>query len=105
MSITVHMPNEKLAKAFLAAKPDNVDAKNVTVKVAEPLTQDLKLVNNSSNPKKGRRLGVMSVTKLENAQLRLLLKYIFTNDEVYNSLPADVLRYPEALNKLAGRYS
>ena len=105
MSINVHMPNEKLAKAFLAAKPDNVDAKNVTVKVAEPLTQDLKLVNNSSNPKKGRRLGVMSVTKLENAQLGLLLKYIFTNDEVYNSLPADVLRYPEALNKLAGRYS
>ena len=72
---------------------------------AEPLTKDLKLVNNSSNPKKGRRLGVMSVTKLENAQLGLLLKYIFTNDEVYNSLPADVLRYPEALNKLAGRYS
>ena len=72
---------------------------------SEPLTQDLKLVNNSSNPKKGRRLGVMSVTKLENAQLGLLLKYIFTNDEVYNSLPADVLRYPEALNKLAGRYS
>ena len=105
MSITVHMPNQKLAKAFLAAKPDNVDAKNVTVKVAEPLTQDLKLVNNSSNPKKGRRLGVMSVTKLENAQLGLLLKYIFTNDEVYNSLPADVLRYPEALNKLASRYS
>ena len=105
MSITVHMPNEKLAKAFLAAKPDNVDAKNVTVKVAEPLTQDLKLVNNSSNPKKGRRLGVMSVTKLENAQLGLLLKYIFTNDEVYTSLPADVLRYPEALNKLASRYS
>ena len=105
MSITVHMPNEKLAKAFLAAKPDNVDAKNVTVKVAEPLTQDLKLVNNSSNPKKGRRLGVMSVTKLENAQLGLLLKYIFTNDEVYNSLPADVLRYPESLNKLANRYS
>ena len=89
MSITVHMPNEKLAKAFLAAKPDNVDAKGVTVKVA----------------KKGKGVGVMSVTKAENAQLGLLLKYIITNDEVYNSLPADVLRYPEALNKLAGRYS
>ena len=89
MSITVHMPNEKLAKAFLAAKPDNVDAKNVTVKVA----------------KKGKRVGVMSVTKAENAQLGLLLKYIITNDEVYNSLPADVLRYPESLNKLANRYS
>ena len=54
---------------------------------------------------KGKRLGVMSITKAENAQLGLLLKYIFTNDEVYNSLPADVLRYPEALNKLASRYS
>ena len=89
MSITVHMPNEKLAKAFLAAKPDNVDAKGVTVKVA----------------KKGKRLGVMSITKAENAQLGLLLKYIFTNDEVYNSLPADVLQFPESLNKLASRYS
>ena len=54
---------------------------------------------------KGKRLGVMSITKAENAALGLLLKYIYTNDEVYNSLPADVLRYPEALNKLAGRYS
>ncbi len=54
---------------------------------------------------KGKRLGVMSITKAENAQLGLLLKYIFTNDEVYNSLPADVLRYPESLNKLASRYS
>ena len=89
MSITVHMPNEKLAKAFLAAKPDNVDAKNVTVKVA----------------KKGKRLGVMSITKAENAALGLLLKYIYTNDEVYNSLPADVLQFPESLNKLANRYS
>ena len=90
MSITVHMPNEKLAKAFLAAKPDNVDAKNVTVKVAK------------TNRKK---IGVVGVTREENAQLGLLLKYIFTNDEVYNSLPADVLRYPESLNKLANRYS
>lgn len=97
MSITVHMPNEKLAKAFLAAKPDNVDAKNVTVKVAKP---DVTRTKTNS-----RRVGVMSITKAENAQLGLLLKYIFTNDEVYNSLPADVLRYPESLNKLANRYS
>ena len=97
MSITVEMPNEKLAKAFLAAKPDNVDAKNVTVKVAKP---DVTRTKTNS-----RRVGVMSITKAENAQLGLLLKYIFTNDEVYNSLPADVLRYPESLNKLANRFS
>ena len=100
MSITVHMPNEKVAKAFLAAKPDNVDAKGVTVKVDDKLSLGLSRTKTNS-----KRLGVMSITKAENAQLGLLLKYIFTNDEVYNSLPADVLRYPESLNKLAGRYS
>ena len=52
-----------------------------------------------------KRVGVMSITKAENAALGLLLKYIYTNDEVYNSLPADVLQFPEALNKLASRYS
>ena len=52
-----------------------------------------------------KKIGVVGVTKAENAQLGLLLKYIVTNDEVYNSLPEDVLRYPESLNKLASRYS
>jgi hypothetical protein len=52
-----------------------------------------------------KRLGVMGITKAENAQLGLLLKYIYTNDEVYNSLPTDVLQFPESLNKLAARYS
>ena len=45
------------------------------------------------------------ITKKENAQLGLLLKYIFTNDEVFNSLPEDVLQFPDDLNKLAARYS
>ena len=50
-------------------------------------------------------IGVVGVSKVESAQLGLLLKYIFTNDDVYNALPEDVLRYPDALRKLAGRYS
>ena len=107
MSITVHMPNEKLAKAFLAAKPDNVDASNVTVKVdkkIDPNPNHVK-VDVTRSKTNSRRVGVMSITKAENAQLGLLLKYIFTNDEVYNSLPADVLQFPESLNKLASRYS
>ena len=45
------------------------------------------------------------LTKVENAQLGLLLKYIFTNDNVRNALPEDVLRYPDAFTKLCGRYS
>jgi len=52
-----------------------------------------------------KKIGVVGVTSAENAQLGLLLKYIVTNDEVYNSLPADVLRYPESFHKLCGRYS
>ena len=52
-----------------------------------------------------KRIGVVGVTKAENAQLGLLLKYIFTNDEVYNSIPPEVLAHPEAFNQLCGRYS
>ncbi len=52
-----------------------------------------------------KRYGIVGITKKENAQLGLLLKYIFTNDEVYNSLPQDVLQFPDDLNKLAARYS
>ena len=52
-----------------------------------------------------KRIGVVGVTKAENAQLGLLLKYIFTNDEVYNSIPKEVLAHPEAFTQLCGRYS
>ena len=54
---------------------------------------------------KGKRIGVVGITKAENAQLGLLLKYIFTNDEVYNSIPKEVLTYPDAFNALCARYS
>ena len=52
-----------------------------------------------------KRIGVVGITKAENAQLGLLLKHIFTNDEVYNSLPKDVLAYPDAFTALCARYS
>ena len=52
-----------------------------------------------------KKYGVVGITKKENAQLGLLLKYIFTNDTVYNSLPNDVLQFPDDLRKLVGRYS
>ena len=54
---------------------------------------------------KGKRIGVVGITKAENAQLGLLLQYVFTNDEVYDSLPKDVLQFPEAFTQLCGRYS
>ena len=52
-----------------------------------------------------KRYGVVGITKKENAQLGLLLKYIYQNDEVFNSLPKDVLQFPDDLNKLAARYA
>ena len=56
------------------------------------------------NPKK--RIWVVGITKAENAQLGLLLKYIFTNDNVYQSMrQAEVFPYPEAFKKLCARYS
>ena len=55
--------------------------------------------------KSRKRIGVVGITKAENAQLGLLLKYIFTNDEVYNSIPKEVLPYPDAFTALCGRYS
>ena len=56
-------------------------------------------------PKRNKRIGVVGITRAENAQLGLLLKYIFTNDDVYNALPKDVLAYPDAFTALCARYS
>ena len=52
-----------------------------------------------------KRIGVVGVTKAENAHLGLLLEYIFTYDEVYDSIPSEVLAYPDAFTALCGRFS
>ena len=49
-----------------------------------------------------KRLGVMSITKAENAQLGLILKYIHDDKD---ALPEEVVQFPEALSKLMNRYS
>ena len=55
---------------------------------------------------KGKRIGVVGITKAENVQLGLLLKHIFTNDNVYQALrQAEVLQHPEAFKALCARYS
>ena len=57
-------------------------------------------------PKRSKKIGVVGITKAENAQLGLLLKYIFTNDKVYQSMrQAEVFPYPEAFKALCARYS
>ena len=55
-------------------------------------------------------VGVVGVSKAENAQLGLLLKEIYTQFKDHDDgsdlyIPCDVLRYPDAFTKLCGRYS
>ena len=50
-----------------------------------------------------KRLGVMSITKLENVQLGLILQYLYKNENVV--LPESVLQFHDALDKLVSRYS
>ena len=68
------------------------------VKVEDKLSLGLSRTKTNS-----RRLGVMSITKLENVQLGLILQYIYKNENVV--LPDSVLQYPDALDKLVSRYS
>ena len=55
-------------------------------------------------------VGVVGVSKQENAQLGLLLKEIWSQFKDHNDgsdiyIPCDVLQYPDAFTKLCGRYS
>ena len=50
-----------------------------------------------------KKIGVVGVTKAENAQLGLILQYIYKNEDVV--LPESVLQFPESFKKLCDRYS
>ena len=77
------------------------ETSTTTVKVDDKLSLGLSRTKTNS-----KRLGVMSITKAENVQLGLLLKYIATNETVYQALEThEVLQFPDAFKKLCGRYS
>ena len=63
----------------------------------QPLTD--KTLNKKSGTK---RYGVVGITKKENAQLGLILKYIYEDKD---ALPAEYLLDSDALSKLIGRYA
>ena len=54
-------------------------------------------------PKKAKKVGVVGVSKAENVQLGLLLRWVAL-DLDWDTIPNDVLTNPEALTKLIGRY-
>ena len=54
-------------------------------------------------PVKKKKVGVVGISKAENDQLGLLLKWIALDTD-WDTIPNDVLTDPEALTKLFGRF-
>ena len=54
-------------------------------------------------PKKAKKIGVVGISKAENDQLGLLLKWVAL-DLDWDTIPDEVLVNPEALTKLFGRF-
>ena len=56
-----------------------------------------------SKPKKAKKIGVVGISKDENVQLGLLVRWIALELD-WDTIPNEVLVNPEALTKLIGRY-
>ena len=56
-----------------------------------------------SKPKKAKKIGVVGISKAENEQLGLLVRWIALELD-WDTIPNNVLVNPEALTKLIGRY-
>ena len=54
-------------------------------------------------PKKAKKIGVVGVSKAENVQLGLILRWVALELD-WDTIPNEVLVNPEALTKLFGRY-
>ena len=96
MNVVVDLPNEKLAKQFLAAKPKDLGVKT-TVKGNKVI------VDTKTPAKKAKKIGVVGISKAENVQLGLILRWVALELD-WDTIPNDVLVNPEALTKLIGRY-
>ena len=56
-----------------------------------------------SKPKKAKKIGVVGVSKDENVQLGLILRWVALELD-WDTIPNEVLVNPEALTKLIGRF-
>ena len=54
-------------------------------------------------PKKAKKIGVVGISKAENEQLGLILRWVALELD-WDTIPNEVLVNPEALTKLIGRY-
>ena len=62
-----------------------------------------KVLGKAKTPAKKKKVGVVGISKAENVQLGLILRWVAL-DLDWDTIPNDVLRDPEALTKLIGRY-
>ena len=62
-----------------------------------------KVLGKAKTPARKKKVGVVGISKAENEQLGLLLRWVAL-DLDWDTIPNDVLRNPEALTKLIGRY-
>ena len=70
----------------------------------EPVVIKLPVGTNLTKaPKKAKKVGVVGISKDENVQLGLLLRWVAL-DLDWDTIPNNVLTNPEALTKLIGRY-
>ena len=56
-----------------------------------------------SKPKKAKKVGVVGISKDENVQLGLILRWVALELD-WDTIPNEVLVNPEALTKLIGRF-
>ena len=62
-----------------------------------------KVLGKAKTPARKKKVGVVGISKAENQQLGLLLKWIALELD-WDTIPNEVLINPEALTKLFGRY-
>ena len=62
-----------------------------------------KVLGKVKTPAKKKKVGVVGISKAENEQLGLILKWIALELD-WDTIPNEVLTNPEALTKLFGRY-
>ena len=62
-----------------------------------------KVLGKAKAPAKKKKVGVVGISKAENVQLGLLLRWVAL-DLDWDTIPNEVLVNPEALTKLIGRY-
>lgn len=62
-----------------------------------------KVLGKAKTPARKKKVGVVGISKAENEQLGLLLKWVALELD-WDTIPNEVLTNPEALTKLIGRY-